>query len=164
MAGVESPLPPLTNGRTNGALNGNGDLHDTISEPAIAFDPSVFRSYLLSLLPPILAAPSEDLESIFDDDFHDRVSRFAGEGTGVLYVVKKKDEQESESRSPCLFVHTLSVSSRGRPTHLLLQAYADAYLRPLSCHDSCNHQARSYPRSHIPFGDSTPYHEPLWQR
>lgn len=104
MAGVESPLAPLTNGigRTNGngALNGNGDLHDGISEPAISFDPTVFRSYLLSLLPPILAALPEDLESIFDDDFHDRVSRFAGEGSGVLYVVKKKDEQESEFRSP----------------------------------------------------------------
>lgn len=102
MAGVDSPLPPLTNGlgRTNGTLNGNGDLHDGISEPAISFDPSVFHSYLLSLLPPILAAPPEDLESIFDDDFHDRVSRFAGEGTGVLYVVKKKDEQESKLSLP----------------------------------------------------------------
>ena len=107
MAGVESPLAPITNGigRTNGALNGNGngDLHDGISEPAIAFDPPVFRSYLLSLLPPLLAASPEELESIFDEDFHDRVSRFAGEGSGVIYVVKKKEEQESESMIAHLF-------------------------------------------------------------
>ena len=101
MAGVESPLAPITNGigRTNGALNGNGngDLHDGISEPAIAFDPPVFRSYLLSLLPPIFGASPEELESLFDEDFDDRCSRFAGEGGGVVYVVKKRDEQESQS-------------------------------------------------------------------
>lgn len=98
MAGVESPLAPITNGihRANGALNGNGDLHDPIIEPAIAFDPAVFRSYLLSLLPPLLGAPSEELESIYDEDFDDRVARFAGEGGGVVYVVKKRDEHESE--------------------------------------------------------------------
>ena len=99
MAAVE---PPFTNGihRTNGALNGNGDVHEPISsEPAIPFDPSVFRSYLISLLPPILGASSEELDSIFDDDFDDRVSRFAGEGGGVVYVVKKKDEQEGPSFS-----------------------------------------------------------------
>ena len=101
MAGVESPLAPTTNGihRTNGALNGNGDVHDPVLQPAIAFDSSVLRSYLLSLLPPLLGAPPEELESIFDDDFDDRVSRFAGEGGGVVYVVKKRDEQESEATS-----------------------------------------------------------------
>ena len=99
MAGVESPLAPLTNGvgRTNGALNGNGDIHDSIAEPAISFDSSVFRSYLLSLLPPIFGASPEELESLFDEDFDDRCSRFAGEGGGVVYVVKKRDEQESQS-------------------------------------------------------------------
>ncbi len=98
MAGVEGPLAPITNGisRTNGSLNGNGDLHDPISEPAISFNPSVFRSYLLSLLPPIFGTPPDELESIFDEDFDDRVSRFAGEGGGVVYVVKKRDEHESE--------------------------------------------------------------------
>ncbi len=101
MAGVESPLA-VTNGvgRTNGAVNGNGDLHDAISEPAISFDPAVFRSYLLSLLPPIFGASPEELESIFDEDFPARVARFAGEGGGVVYVVKKKDEQESQSPCP----------------------------------------------------------------
>ena len=97
MTSVESPLSNGTS-RTNGALNGNGDLHEPISsEPAIPFDPSVFHSYLLSLLPPIFGASPEELESLFDEDFDDRCSRFAGEGGGVVYVVKKRDEQESQS-------------------------------------------------------------------
>ena len=68
-----------------------------VSKPAIPFDPSVFHSYLLSLLPPIIGASPEELESIFDDGFNERVSRFASEGGGVVYVVKKKDEQECTS-------------------------------------------------------------------
>ncbi|TBU30761.1 dynein heavy chain [Dichomitus squalens] len=121
MAGVESPLAPITNGigRTNGTLNGNGngDLHDGISEPAIAFDPSVFRSYLLSLLPPLLAASPEELESIFDEDFHDRVSRFAGEGSGVIYVVKKKEEHESEDAPPT-YSYKLTQTLTYDPSHV----------------------------------------------
>ncbi|KAI1790505.1 dynein heavy chain [Ganoderma leucocontextum] len=102
MAGVESPLAPTTNGlaRTNGTLNGNGDLHDGIPEPAISFDPSVFH-----------------LESIFDEDFHDRVTRFAGEGTGVLYVVKKKDEQETEDALPT-YSYKLTQTLTYDPSHV----------------------------------------------
>ena len=157
MAAVEAPLAPTTNGisRTNGTLNGNGDLHDaTSAEPAISFDPSVFRSYLLSLLPPIFGVPSEDLESIFDEDFDDRVSRFAGEGGGVVYVVKKRDEQDGEHPSLSfkpLGGQFVSISSRGRPAHILLQTHAESHLRPYPCHDTCNHQTRSHPRSNILF-------------
>jgi hypothetical protein len=61
------------------------------------FDSSVFRSYLLALLPPVLGAAPSELESIFDDDeFDERVSRFAAEGGGVIYVVKVRDEVEGE--------------------------------------------------------------------
>jgi hypothetical protein len=35
---------------------------------------SLFRSYLLSLLHPVLGAFSEDLLSLFDDDFKKKVS------------------------------------------------------------------------------------------
>ncbi|KAI0369874.1 dynein heavy chain protein 2 [Pilatotrama ljubarskyi] len=119
MAGVEAPLAPLTNGvsRANGALNGNGDVHDGITEPAIAFDPEVFRSYLLSLLPPIFGASPEELEALFDEDFHERVSRFAGEGGGVIYVVKKKDEQESEDAPPT-FSYKLTQTLAYDPSHV----------------------------------------------
>ena len=83
---------PLTNG-TNG-IHTNGALQDGPVEPPTSFDPAIVRSYLLALLPPLLGASPEELESIFDDDFDERVSRFAGEGGGTMYVVKKKDDAE----------------------------------------------------------------------
>ena len=129
MAAVESPF---TNGssRANGALNGNGDVHEPVSsEPAIPFDPSVFHSYLTSLLPPILGASPEELESIFDDEFEERVLRFVGEGGGVVYVVKKKDEQECTSAiSRAAIRLTDTRSSRGRTPYLLLQANTEPHL------------------------------------
>lgn len=88
---MDPPYTPVTT--TNG--NGNGAIpHD---EPATAFDSSVFHTYLLSLLPPVLGASPADLESIFDDEFDERITRFASEGGGVIYVVKRKDEVEGES-------------------------------------------------------------------
>ncbi|KAI0932820.1 hypothetical protein AcW1_000166 [Taiwanofungus camphoratus] len=99
MTALEPPLTPLTT-TTNGTLpingNGNGILHDNLADPSISFDSSVFRSYLLALLPPVVGASLEELESLFDDEFDDRVSRFAGEGGGVIYVSKKRDEVEED--------------------------------------------------------------------
>ncbi|KAA1475369.1 cytoplasmic dynein heavy chain 1 [Dentipellis sp. KUC8613] len=82
------------------SVNGNGVIpHD---EPAAtstvtAFDTSLFRSYLLSLLPPVLGAHPEDLESLFDDEWEERVTRFAAEGGGVIYVVKRRDDIEDDA-------------------------------------------------------------------
>ncbi|OSX67981.1 hypothetical protein POSPLADRAFT_1176995 [Postia placenta MAD-698-R-SB12] len=90
-----SSSPAPTNGTAH--TNGNGVLHDTLVEPSITFDTSIFRSYLLALLPPVLAASPIELESLFDDEFDERVSRFAGEGGGVIHVVKHKDESEDEA-------------------------------------------------------------------
>lgn len=72
---------------TNGAA-----LHDNLVNSVVQFDTSVFRSYVLALLPPILDALPEDLESLFDDMFDEHVMQFAAEGGGVIYVVKKKDD------------------------------------------------------------------------
>lgn len=82
--------PPASNG-----VNG----HDVPStpEPQAAdstFDPSVFRLYLTALLPPVIGVSPSDIETIFDEDFDDRVAKFAGEGGDVIYVVKAKDEAE----------------------------------------------------------------------
>ncbi|KAI0665821.1 dynein heavy chain [Trametes maxima] len=139
MTGVEGPLAPLTNdvGRPNGsALNGNvnGDVHDTpVTEPAIQLDPEVFRSYLLSLLPSIVGASPEELEPIFDEDFHERVSRFAGEGGGVIYVVKQKDDHESpilDSTSPLATqLHILDLfGSDETPYESLHAPYFEAFV------------------------------------
>jgi hypothetical protein len=91
--------PPRLNGhshlQTSG--NGNGHLHD---DPAAAgpststapFDSSIVRDYLTALLPALLGAATDDIWSIFEDDFEERVGRFASEGNGVMYVTKVKHD------------------------------------------------------------------------
>lgn len=105
-----SPSLPLENGHgINGTsylsatteINGNGTPTEATSATAVtAFDPELFKSYLLSLLPPIFGATREELEyTLFDDEFEDRVSKFAAEGGSVLYVQKVRDEAEG-ARAP----------------------------------------------------------------
>jgi len=80
--------------QTNG-LNGlNG--HDAPAEPTPTgpVDTNAFKGYLLALLPPLIGADPTDLESLFDEEFDDRVSRFATEPSTVLYVVKEREEVE----------------------------------------------------------------------
>jgi len=60
-----------------------------------AFDPELFRSYLLSLLPPVIGATREELEdTLFDPDFDEKVTRFSADGGGVIYVQKVKADAE----------------------------------------------------------------------
>ncbi|KII86258.1 hypothetical protein PLICRDRAFT_143847 [Plicaturopsis crispa FD-325 SS-3] len=87
MTTFEQPLAPLTH--TNGVLHNDGPVEPTA---AASFDSSVFRNYLLSLLPPVIGATPSELESLFDDEFDERVSRFAAEGGDVIYVVKVKED------------------------------------------------------------------------
>lgn len=85
------------NGSTTLLTNSNGVLpHDSPVDAPPPFDISLFRSYLLSLLPPALGALPEELGSLLDDEFDERVARFASEGGGVIYVVKSKEETEGE--------------------------------------------------------------------
>ncbi|KAI6114451.1 hypothetical protein F5141DRAFT_1213644 [Pisolithus sp. B1] len=86
-----SPMPmPLT--------NSNGILPHDISAAAAppTFDVSMFKSYLLSLLPPILGASSEELLSLFDDECEERVTRFTADGGGMIYIIKIKEIQKLE--------------------------------------------------------------------
>ncbi|CAL1696879.1 unnamed protein product [Somion occarium] len=110
MASVDTPH---TNGTTNG-------VHDGPAEPAITtastFDPEIFRSYLLALLPPLLGAAPTDLEYVFDDEFNERVQRFASEGGGAIYVVKKKEESEDESNPT--YTYSLTQHLSYHPTHV----------------------------------------------
>ncbi|KIM50786.1 hypothetical protein SCLCIDRAFT_1225109 [Scleroderma citrinum Foug A] len=85
-----SPTPTTS----NGVLPHDGPVDTT---PPPAFDVSLFRSYLLSLLPPVLGASPEELVSLFDDEFEERVIRFAADGGGVMYVVKVKEESEEDA-------------------------------------------------------------------
>ncbi|EIM91855.1 cytoplasmic dynein heavy chain 1 [Stereum hirsutum FP-91666 SS1] len=93
-----SYTPALTNG--NGTTNGNGLIpHDDAPPTSVtsAFDPNIFRSYLLSLLPPVLGASTDEVEGIFDEEFEERIARFAAEGGAALYVVKRRDEVEDDA-------------------------------------------------------------------
>lgn len=86
---ILSFMDPLAH--TNGTTNG-----DAIVESPAAFDPLIFRKYLLSLLPPVIAADPVDLDTLFVDEFDERVGRFATEAGGVIYIVKIKNEAEGE--------------------------------------------------------------------
>jgi hypothetical protein len=108
-----TPTPvPATNGvSTNGlngvhsnGINGRHSPADANGEPTAsssAFDPAVFRSYVLALLPALLGALPEDLAYLFDEYFDERVTRFAAEGNGVIYVSKIKDEVEGAAGGCC---------------------------------------------------------------
>ncbi|KAG2064001.1 cytoplasmic dynein heavy chain 1 [Suillus decipiens] len=89
MSTPDVPTTPLTN--SNGALP-----HDSPVDTPPPFDTSVFRTYLESLLPPVLGTQPEELVGLFDEEFDERVTRFAAEGGGVIYVVKTKDETEED--------------------------------------------------------------------
>lgn len=85
---LEEMETPLT-------TNGNGDI-PADTAPVVTFDADIFRSYLLALLPPVIGALPEELESLFDDEFDERVARFAADSGGPLYVVKTKEESSTE--------------------------------------------------------------------
>ena len=85
---MEPPLAPVP-------VNGTNGHHDGLLEPTTQFDVSLFRSYLSALLPPVVGASHEELDDLFESsDFHETVSKFAGEGSDVIYVVKRRVDLE----------------------------------------------------------------------
>ncbi|KAF9265453.1 dynein heavy chain [Marasmius fiardii PR-910] len=99
--------------------------HDTPEPPTPApslFDSSIFRSYLIALLPALIGASPEDLESLFDSEFDERVTRFAGEGGNVIYVVKSKDEVEGQDDSTPTYTYTLTPHLTFSTSHVLTLA------------------------------------------
>jgi dynein heavy chain 1 len=99
---MEGPYTPTTPTHLNGTngIHGSSPTPPDEAVPSSSFDPSIFRDYLLSLLPPVLGTTPEEIESIFDGEFDERVARFASEGTGVIYIVKRKDDVEGTLISP----------------------------------------------------------------
>ena len=84
----------------DGVATTNGSSSHEASTPeapsvSTAFDPAYFREYLLALLPPVIGANPVDLESLFDEEFNARVTRFASEIGGVIYVIKVKEDSDS---------------------------------------------------------------------
>ena len=127
-----SSLPP-----TNGSLN-----HQE-PEPTSAFDPEIFRSYLLSLLPPVIGAYPSDLGSMFDEEFDARVARFASDTGGVIYVVKVKEESEGILSPYLTYPINLKFSARWHSSHILISSYRPAHLSTLTCDDTRAHQTRT---------------------
>lgn len=90
--------------------------HDDASPPPTTFDPEVFRAYLLALLPPVIGAVPSDLETLFDDEFNARVTRFASETGGVAYVVKVKEDVEDDA--PPIYSYHLASQLTYHPSHV----------------------------------------------
>ena len=81
-----------------------GDIFTRHGSTKLTSPSEIFRSYLLSLLPPVMGAYPSDLESLFDEELDARVARFASDSGGIIYVVKVKEE--SEGMSPYLIYPT----------------------------------------------------------
>ncbi len=114
MTALASPALPLENGYHEAPEpNGNGVNGNGSSSPAPGphFDTLQFQSYLLTVLPDILGAKSEELSvSLFDDDFDERVTRFASEGESMLYVQKVKEDADCTSSDSSLDLHFLAYA------------------------------------------------------
>ncbi|THV06252.1 cytoplasmic dynein heavy chain 1 [Dendrothele bispora CBS 962.96] len=115
---MEPPLTPLP--VTNGSLNGSANHEPSPESTNPSFDASIFQSYLQVLLPPVIGAAPEDLYTLFDDEFDERVARFAGEGGEVIYVVKSRDEVEDDSKQT--YSYTLTSHLTYHPSHVLTLA------------------------------------------
>ncbi|KIM47305.1 hypothetical protein M413DRAFT_440753 [Hebeloma cylindrosporum] len=101
----------------------NGNHHDSPPAtdgppppPVSNFDPDIFRAYLLSLLPPVIGAKPSDLHSLFDEEFDERVSRFAADTGGVIYVVQVKEESEDDTNPT--YVYHLTPHLLYHPSHV----------------------------------------------
>lgn len=91
----EEQQPPATNGIHQDVSSSSTPPPPPPPPVPITFDVSLFKSYLLSLLPPVIGATVEELQNtLFDSDFDERVIKFAGETGSAIYVVKTKEEVE----------------------------------------------------------------------
>lgn len=111
---MEPPLAPAP-------VNGTNGHHDGLLEPTTQFDVSLFRSYLSALLPPVVGALPEELDDLFDSsDFQETVSKFAVEGSDVIYVMKRRVDLEGSVScdtflfASCIFDPDLDVDLRYR--------------------------------------------------
>ncbi|KIL61809.1 hypothetical protein M378DRAFT_82045 [Amanita muscaria Koide BX008] len=121
---MEPPVSALS-ASTNGTLNHSSHHLDGVTEngltapvtaPTPPFDSELVRAYLLVLLPPVIGANTVDLESLFDSEFDEKVSRFASESGGVVYVVKVKEESEDDSQPT--YTYRLTTQLAYHPANL----------------------------------------------
>ena len=122
----------LTNGSSSAHINGNGTPQppDGTVETAIPFEPSVFRQYLFSIVPPLTGSSPDELITLFDDEFDERVTKFAQEGGGTLYVVKKQEDNEGVFDNDEPQIRILTRRSRRRP-HIHIHSHFPIDLSPI---------------------------------
>ncbi|KAJ7037806.1 dynein heavy chain, N-terminal region 1-domain-containing protein [Mycena alexandri] len=105
------PPPPV--------VNGNGVEHTQQQQPpGVPFDADVFRVYLRALLPPVIAALPDDVESLFDDTFDDRVAKFASDPGAVLYVVKSKYSGDDAAEDEVSYEYSLTAQLTYHTSHV----------------------------------------------
>ncbi|KZS90334.1 cytoplasmic dynein heavy chain 1 [Sistotremastrum niveocremeum HHB9708] len=116
MTAVES----FANGISSTLAPPNGINHT--ESPAVPstpapFDTSLFRAYLLGLLPSIIGATQSELEeSLIENDFDEKVSRFATEPNGVIFFVKRKVDNND---TPTTYTYHLTQNLTYTPSHVM---------------------------------------------
>ncbi|EJD04235.1 uncharacterized protein FOMMEDRAFT_146241 [Fomitiporia mediterranea MF3/22] len=119
MAELESPWVLLSL-QASGAISTTEMLPDgpPTTASTVTLDPTVMRSYLLALLPPILGVEQSEFEDqVFDAEFEERVARFACEGGSPLCIVKRK--VEAEGNSPQIYRYQVTSTLTYSPAHVL---------------------------------------------
>ncbi|KAF8653334.1 hypothetical protein AX16_004034 [Volvariella volvacea WC 439] len=100
---------PTTNGPSSGSTTGN----------APPFDPEIFKNYLAALLPPVVGAIPNEMDTLFDEEFEERVNKFSADGMNVIYVVKVKEESaDGADDAPPRHSYHLTPHLTYHPTHV----------------------------------------------
>lgn len=117
----------------------NGDAGGpAAAESSASYDPTIFRKYLLALLPPLIGADLADLHTLFDDEFDERVSRFANESGGVIYVVKAKEESDGACCAGQQWMRA-EMACRRVAADVFVPAHASSHIPSLPPHHSCSY-------------------------
>jgi hypothetical protein len=80
---------------TNGSSSHDALTPEVTTSVSIAFEPEVFRSYLLALPPPVTGANPVALQSLLGDESNARVIRFASGVGGAVYMIKVEEDSDS---------------------------------------------------------------------
>lgn len=156
-------LSPSASATILGEPSTNGNS----SAPLTSFDPAVFKSYLLALLPPVLDASLEDLQdTLFDDEFDDRAVKFASDGGGVVYIAKTRLDSEGMQNALVLCGRRACslVACRRRATVLLIPPFPSPRLYIIYRNYSRPHQAYPCARHPRAVTVTTTHSQSLWRR
>jgi hypothetical protein len=150
---------------TNGNHHDSPPATDGPPPPAVSnFDPDIFRTYLSSLLPPVIGAKPSDLHSLFDDEFEERVSRFAADTGGVIYVVQVKEESEGVPTSLLSFYNMPMRMFRRLESDICLPPDPASHVPSITRNHSRTNQTRAHTGSFDTSGHSTSFSESFRRR